>query len=116
VQHSSSYAPLQSSHPDASPKLDLERRCQVLALRYLGVTVRTLALRYNLNESTVRDIYRESSKRYRDVRDICSRLGKRDSVKRFVPRAVFEEVVLLHPVAVNEAMNSLYITRYDLND
>jgi len=73
------------------PKLNHEKRCQVLALYRSKVTREALSKMFNIDSRTVGHIYNPSSKHYKTVREEEKMLG----TERFVKKYITDELLSL---------------------
>jgi len=66
------------------PKLDHERRCQVLALYRVGITREALAAMFGINTRTVGHIYSQESPHYRQVKEEETLLGREKFIEKYM--------------------------------
>lgn len=73
-------------------KLTQEERCQILALRLVGMSIGAVAVTFKVNRRTVTHIYNESSPRYHAVRKLRDEMGAERFINRFVTEDLIERV------------------------
>lgn len=65
-------------------KLMVEERCQILALRLVNMSIGAIAATFKIDRRTVTHICKDSSPRYKQIRDIKQSMGEQAFISKYV--------------------------------
>src|SRR5580765_7209881 len=75
------------------PKLTYAQRCEVLALRHIGVRREVLAKMYGVDRRTITHIYNPDSPHYKNVRELEIGLGQEQFRNKYVSSELLDKAL-----------------------
>lgn len=88
-----------------APKLNFDKRCEILALYSAGFSRETLSKAYRVDRRTITHIYTETSPHYKSVRDLYNGIGKDAFMEKFLTPSVIQYVLSFQATSIKEVNN-----------